>query len=337
MHYKARYWQEISPDVIQCQLCPKNCILKEGQKGFCLVRQNISNELILTTYGLCSGLAIDPIEKKPLYHFYPGSEILSFGTIGCNLGCKFCQNWDLSKNDNLKRASVAASPQDIAAQAKKYNCRSVAFTYNEPSIFAEYAIDTAIECHKIGIKTSAVTSGYIQGLAREDFYKHIDAANVDLKGFSEGFYQKYCAGDLNTVLETLIYIKNHTNAWLEITNLLIPGINDSKDEIEGMLDWIKINLGVSVPLHFTAFHPDYKMLDTKPTDKNILTFARKVATDKGIKYVYTGNLIDAEGSSTYCAKCQYQLIKRTYFKITENNLQYNKCPKCNTILEGFYA
>ncbi len=262
---------------LQCPLCPRCCTLSEGQRGFCFVRQNISGQIVLTTYGHSSGFCLDPVEKKPLNHFLPGTATLSFGTAGCNLGCKFCQNWDISKSKEFDRLTEEASPQDIAQAAHRLNVKSIAFTYNDPVIFAEYAIDTAIECHKLGVKTIAVTAGYITPQARGEFFAHMDAANVDLKGFSEDFYHKITLGHLQPVLDTLVYLKKETKVWFEITNLMIPGLNDKKFEIEDMCQWIADYLGVDVPLHFTAFHPDYKMMDYPPTPIETLQKARDSA------------------------------------------------------------
>ncbi len=263
--FPGRYWHTLNDGRIQCDLCPRHCQLKDGQRGFCFVRENKGNEMILSTYGRSSGFCIDPIEKKPLNHFYPGTSVLSFGTAGCNLGCRFCQNWDISKAKEWDKLSEEASPEKIAKVAKLLNCRSVAFTYNDPVIFAEYAIDIAKECHKLDIKTVAVTAGYISPEARKDFYSVMDAANIDLKAFTKAFYKKLCFADIDPVLETLIYLKNETSVWFEVTTLLIPDENDSEEEIRKLSEWMKTNLGPDVPLHFTAFHPDFKMLDKERT------------------------------------------------------------------------
>ena len=238
--YIARYWKKMEDKGVQCVLCPRHCLLKNQQRGFCFVRQNIDGQLVLTTYGRSSGFCVDPIEKKPLNHFYPGSGTLSFGTAGCNLGCRFCQNWDISRSREFDRLNAKASPKQIALAAKNGGCKSVAFTYNDPVIFAEYAIDIAKECHAIGIKTVAVTAGYIEGRAREDFFSHMDAANVDLKSFSEKFYKEKVFGTLQPVLDTLTYIKKETKTWLETTTLLIPGENDSSKEITELSRFLRI-------------------------------------------------------------------------------------------------
>lgn len=336
MKTKARYFQNIEKDKIQCDLCPRYCKMRDGQRGFCFVRKNIDNEMVLTTYGRSSGFCIDPIEKKPLNHFYPGSSVLSFGTAGCNLGCKFCQNWNISKSKQMDSLADDASPIQIAKAAKEYGCKSVAFTYNDPVIFAEYAIDIANACHELGIKTVAVTAGYITDLAREDFFSVMDAANVDLKGFTNKFYTDICAGDIQPVLDTLIYLKNESKTWFEITNLLIPDANDSEDELNKMVDWILDNLGDDVPIHFTAFHPDFKMNDRERTPPATLYNARNIAISKGLKYVYTGNIVDPKGGSTYCSDCNTRLIERDWYELGEYNIKKGKCSNCNTTINGVF-
>ncbi|MEK7485512.1 MAG: AmmeMemoRadiSam system radical SAM enzyme [Planctomycetota bacterium] len=332
----ARWWRTLDEERIICDLCPRECTLREGQRAFCFVRQNVGGEMVLTTYGRSTGFCIDPIEKKPLNHFLPGSPILSFGTAGCNLGCRFCQNWDISKAREVEKLSSVASPKQIALAAKKHHCRAVAFTYNDPVIWAEYAIDTAIACRELGIKTVAVTAGYIKPEARAEFYRYIDAANVDLKAFTEQFYEKITFSSLGSILETLVYLKNETQVWFEITTLLIPGENDSEKEVGQLCDWIFKNLGPEVPLHFTAFHPDFKMLDHPPTPKETLVRARKQALSAGIHYVYTGNVHDTSGSSTYCPSCKKLLIERDWYVLGKYHLVHGKCKFCKTPIPGLF-
>ena len=333
----AKFWEQLENSKVKCDLCPRHCVLNDGQSGFCFVRKNVSGKMILTTYGRSSGFCVDPIEKKPLNHFYPGSKILSFGTAGCNLGCKFCQNWDLSRSKEFDRLTEIASPGQIATTAKNQDCKSVAFTYNDPIIFAEYAYDTAVECHKLDIKTVAVTAGYITDEARPYFFEHIDAANVDLKSFSEDFYDKYTLGQLEPILKTLVYLKEKTNVWFEITNLIIPGLNDSDQELKDMTKWISNNLGNDIPLHFSAFHPTYKMTDRKATPVETLIMAREIALSSGLKYVYSGNVHHKESSSTYCPNCNHLLIERDWYRIGEYNLaNNNQCPNCSTICTGIF-
>ena len=334
--YVAKYWHKIDNDRIQCDLCPRECKLKEGQRGFCFVRQNMSNRMILTTYGRSSGFCIDPIEKKPLNHFYPGSSILSFGTAGCNLGCKFCQNWDISKSKEMDRLADYALPEQIAEAAQQNDCFSVAFTYNDPVIFAEYAIDIAQACRDKGVKTVAVTAGYISAEARADFFRYMDAANVDLKAFSENFYEQLCYGKLQPVLDCLKYLKHETSVWFELTTLLIPGENDSDDELKRMTEWIAKELSVDVPIHFTAFHPDFKLMTHRSTPIETLRKARQIAKSNGLNYVYTGNVNDVEGGSTYCPKCNQLLIERDWYQLGKYNIKDSKCNACGHPISGHF-
>jgi len=337
-HYPARYWHQIDDGRIQCDLCPRDCKLHEGQRGACFVRMREGDQMILTTYGRSSGFCIDPIEKKPLNHFYPGSSVFSFGTAGCNLACKFCQNWDMTKSRDMDLLMDQASPETIAITAERHGCKSVAFTYNDPVIFAEYAMDTADACHARGIKTVAVTAGYIHKEAMRDFFAKMDAANVDLKSFSEDFYHKITGSHLQPVLDTLIYLQHETEVWLEITTLLIPGKNDSDAEITAMCQWIRKELGPDVPLHFSAFHPDYKMTDVPPTPVSTLVRAREIALKEGLHYVYTGNVHNIEGDTTFCPKCHSKLIERDWYEINEYRLtEDGHCPDCGTAIAGKFA
>ncbi len=336
--YPAKYWHQLEDGRIQCDLCPRDCKLHEGQRGACFVRGRIGDAMVLTTYGRSSGFCVDPIEKKPLHHFYPGSSILSFGTAGCNLACKFCQNWDISKSRSFDKLADQASPEDIARYAEKCGCKSVAFTYNDPVIFAEYAMDVADACHAKGIKTVAVTAGYIHAQPRRDFFAKMDAANVDLKAFTEAFYVKQTGAHLQPVLETLQYLKHETDVWFELTTLLIPGLNDSSQEISAMSDWIVKELGIDVPLHFSAFHPDYKLNDIPSTPAKTLIQARKIALDAGLQYVYTGNVHHLEGDTTYCPTCGIDLIVRDWYEIKQYRLTENgHCGNCNTRIAGSFG
>jgi pyruvate formate lyase activating enzyme len=334
----TRYWHQLADGRIQCDVCPRFCRLREGQRGFCFVRANRHDEIVLTTYGRSSGFCVDPIEKKPLYHFMPGTPVLSFGTAGCNLACQFCQNWDISKSQQVDTLSDEATPERIARVAYKLGCRSVAYTYNDPVIFMEYAIDVAKACREYGLKSVAVTAGYITDEPRKEFFRHMDAANVDLKAFTEDFYFKVCGGHLQPVLETLKYLKDETDVWFEITTLLIPGLNDSDEELERMTEWGVDNLGPDIPWHFTAFHPDWKMLDRPSTPLSTLTRARRIAMKNGIRYPYTGNQPDPEGSSTYCHDCGLKLIGRDRYSITLWNLTpEGLCLSCGSQCVGFFA
>ena len=333
----TRYWHKLDDGRVQCDVCPRECRLKEGQRGLCFVRGCLNGEVVLTTYGRSSGFCIDPIEKKPLNHFLPGTPVFSFGTAGCNLSCKFCQNWDMSKSREMDTLADAASPEAIAKAAQDTGCRSVAFTYNDPVIFLEYAIDVAKACHAVGVKTVAVTAGYISPGAREDFFTHMDAANVDLKCFTEDFYHQLCGGHLQPVLDTLEYLRHQTDVWLEITTLLIPGRNDSDQELQEMTRWIVDRLGPDVPLHFSAFHPDWKMRDVPATPPQTLTRARAIALQNGLHHVFTGNVHDSEGQSTYCPSCGKLLIERDWYELGQWHLDaHGHCAYCGAAVAGVF-
>ena len=333
--YPGRYWHWADDGRMQCDLCPRDCKLHAGQRGACFVRERQGDRMVLTTYGRSSGFCIDPIEKKPLNHFYPGSSVLSFGTAGCNLACKFCQNWDISKSRDMDRLMDQASPQTIALEAVKYGCKSVAFTYNDPVIFAEYAMDVADACHALGVQAVAVTAGYMHDQARRDFYASMDAANVDLKAFTDDFYQKLTSSHLQPVLDTLVYLRHETSVWFEITTLLIPGKNDSDEELTAMSRWIMKELGPDVPLHFSAFHPDHKMTDVPATPPATLVRARNIALQAGLHYVYTGNVHHREGDTTYCPGCRAPLIVRDWYQINQYRLAPDgHCPDCGAAVAG---
>ncbi|ANQ84864.1 AmmeMemoRadiSam system radical SAM enzyme [Azoarcus olearius] len=335
MNHPARYWHRLDDGRIQCDLCPRYCKLHADQRGACFVRMREGDAMVLTTYGRSSGFCIDPIEKKPLNHFLPGTSVLSFGTAGCNLACKFCQNWDISKSRDMDRLMDQASPDEIARTAADLDCASVAFTYNDPVIFAEYAIDVAQACHARGLKTVAVTAGYITEAARGDFYAHMDAANVDLKGFTDDFYVQLCGAHLQPVLDTLVWLHHETDVWVEITTLLIPGRNDSDTELQALSRWVRDELGDEVPLHFTAFHPDFKLTDLPATPPATLSRARRIALDAGLHHVYTGNVHDSTGGTTCCAGCGTRLIVRDWYTILEYRLQDDgTCPDCGRPLAG---
>ena len=333
----GRYWQMLDDGRIQCDVCPRECKLQEGQRGLCFVRARKDDEIVLTTYGRSSGFCIDPIEKKPLSHFLPGTPVLSFGTAGCNLTCKFCQNWDMSKSRQMDTLQDQAPPDAIAAAAQKTGCRSVAYTYNDPVVFVEYAVDVASACRARGIKSVAVSAGYIKEAAREEFYGWMDAVNIDLKAFTEGFYKSICTAGLAEVLDTLKYIHHETDTWLEITTLLIPDENDSEAEIEELTQWVMTELGPDVPVHFTAFHPDYRMLDKERTPKDTLIRAWQIGRKNGLRYVYTGNVHDEPTGSTYCHECGLKLIGRDWHLLSEWNLdETGNCKRCGTKCAGVF-
>ncbi len=323
---------------MQCDVCPRACKLREGQRGLCFVRAREGDAVVLTAYGRSSGFCVDPIEKKPLNHFLPGSAVLSFGTAGCNLSCRFCQNWDISKSREWDTLADAATPDAIAAAARSLGCASVAFTYNDPVVFLEYAVDTAQACRERGVKAVAVTAGYVCAEPRSELFRHMDAANVDLKAFTGDFYADVCAAKLEPVLETLEYVRHETDVWLELTTLLIPGLNDSDAEIGALASWVVERLGPDVPLHFTAFHPDYKLRDRPPTPPATLARARRIALANGVRYAYTGNVFDTDGGSTYCHGCGTRLIERDWYRVGEVTLSGDgRCARCGERLPGVFA
>ena len=340
-------WQHALPDGrVQCDLCPRACRLREGQRGFCFVRANHGGRIVLDTYGRSSGFAIDPVEKKPLNHFLPGSRVLSFGTAGCNSACRFCQNWDISRARDWDRVGVEASPERIAQVAADYGVESVAFTYNDPIVFAEYAIDTAAACRELGLHPIAVTAGYMSAAARPDFYAAMDAANIDLKGFTESFYWSVTGTHLRDVLDTIEYAVVESPAWVELTTLLIPGHNDDDAQLHAECAWIREHCGVDVPLHFSAFHPAYRMMDVPATPLDTLIRARRIVMEEGLRYVYTGNVHHREGDATVCPNpdCHAVLIQRDWYRIELDRLSRNHdgdetvgvCPDCGTPVAGVW-
>ena len=331
------YFTKFDDNVLICEVCPRRCQLRKGQSGFCHIRVNSGNKIEFLSYGHITGLAIDPIEKKPLFHFFPSTEILSLGTYGCNMGCKFCQNFTTTKTKLNPFDLPFVAPIDVVRAARDNNCKSIAFTYNDPVVFFEYALDVARLAKNVGIKTVAVSAGYAQSEIRKRLFSNMDAVNIDLKAFSDDFYRKNCAAKLDVVLDTLIYIKHETSAWLEITTLLIEGENDSEAEIFKMCEWIVNNLGKNTPLHFSAFHPAYKMLNKPRTSFETLKRAYTIAKDCGISYVYLGNVRDILTSSTYCKKCGALLVERDWFKVTKYNLdEFARCKNCHTLCDGFF-
>jgi pyruvate formate lyase activating enzyme len=333
----TRHWTKLPDGRVRCDVCPRECKLHEGQRGLCFVRAAQGGEIVLTTWGRSSGFCVDPIEKKPLNHFLPGTPVLSFGTAGCNLSCAFCQNWDISKSRETDTLADRATPELIAAAAVKLGCRSAAFTYNDPTIFFEYAIDVARACRAVGVKSVAVTAGYMSPAPRAEFYRHVDAANVDLKAFTEEFYFKITKSHLQPVLDTLEYIKHETKTWLEITTLVIPGENDSPNEIERLARWVVEKLGPDVPLHFSAFHPDYRMLDKPRTPQATLSMARRIAMEQGVRYAYVGNVHDVGRQSTYCHQCGACVIERDWYTLGRWRLDGGgKCLSCGTQCAGVF-
>jgi pyruvate formate lyase activating enzyme len=333
---EASWWHAEEDGRILCTLCPRYCRMGDGQAGFCYIRKNIGGKLYSLGYGTSTGFAIDPIEKKPLNHFLPGSRVLSFGTAGCNLGCRFCQNWSISKAKLDDAQSASATPEKIVRLAQRYRVPSIAFTYNDPVIWGEFVIDISRLAREAGLKSVMVTAGYITPEARPEVYRYIDAANVDLKAFSERFYRKITFSHLDPVLGTLKWLKHETNIWLEITNLMIPGENDDPGEIQRLCDWVVENLGDSVPLHFTAFHPDFKMIDRSRTPAATLKRARRSALAAGVKFCYVGNVFDEEGQTTYCPSCKKILIRRSWHDLTRYDLAGDRCA-CGAKIAGVFA
>jgi pyruvate formate lyase activating enzyme len=333
----GRYWHRLDDGRVQCDVCPRACRLREGQRGLCFVRGRVADQIVLTSYGRSSGFCVDPIEKKPLNHFLPGSAVLSFGTAGCNLACRFCQNWDISKSREIDRLADAAAPDAIADAAVRLDCRSVAMTYNDPVIFLEYAVDVAKACRARGVKVVLVTAGYVCDEPCRELFGHVDSANVDLKAFTHDFYRRVCAGQLQPVLDTLMYLRHQTDVWFEITTLLIPGHNDSDAEIDAECGWIAEHLGADVPLHFTAFHPDFKMRDVPPTPPATLSRARRIALDRGLRFVYTGNVHNPDGGRTRCPGCGGVVVERDWYLIDGYRLTDDGCClHCGTAIPGRY-
>ena len=333
----TRYWHSSDDGRVVCDLCPRHCALRDGQAGFCFVRRNVGGQLELTTYGRSSGFAVDPIEKKPLYHFLPGADVLSFGTAGCSLACRFCQNWEISTATEYEILAVDAPPEDVAFTAKRRGCQGVAYTYNDPTIFAEYTIDTAPEVRARGLANIAVTAGYIEPEPRVDFFEFMDAANVDLKSIRPDFYRRVVSGHLEPVQDTLRYLVHETDVWVEVTNLVIPGLNDSEAELHDLAGWVVSELGPDVPLHFSAFHPSHRMTDVPRTPPATLRHARQIALDEGLRFVYTGNIADEEGSTTWCPGCGAALIIRTGYAVTKDAIRDGHCPDCGTAVAGRWA
>jgi pyruvate formate lyase activating enzyme len=335
--HPTTYWHALEDGRVQCDVCPRGCRLREGQRGFCFVRARSGDLIALTTYGRSSGFCVDPIEKKPLNHFLPGTSVLSFGTAGCNLGCRFCQNWDISTSREADTLADAASPEAVAHTAERLGCRSVAFTYNDPVAFLEYAVDVALACRARGIRAVAVTAGYVSPEPGGELFGHMDAANVDLKSFDEGFYRRVCGGHLAPVLETLERLARETSVWVEITTLLIPGLNDSDAEIDAMTRWVVERLGPDVPMHFTAFHPDHRMTDRPPTGPGTLARARRIALGNGVHHAYTGNVHDRAGQSTWCQGCGALLVERDWYELGAWNLTAEgTCASCGVEVAGVF-
>jgi pyruvate formate lyase activating enzyme len=334
--HEARWWRPLGNGKLLCYLCPRLCEIPEGKAGFCFIRKNVGGRLLSLGYGKSTGFAVDPVEKKPLNHFLPGTSVLSFGTAGCNLGCKFCQNWNISKARIDEKRSERGSPEDVVELALRTGCAGIAYTYNDPVIWAEYAIDIARVAREAGLKNVFVSAGYVTPEARPEIYRYMDATNIDLKAFTEDFYRHVTLSHLEPVKDTLVWLKHETDVWLEITTLLIPGRNDSDLEIAEECEWIAEALGPDVPLHFTAFHPDFKMVDLPSTPASTLRRAREIARRAGIRYCYVGNVHDRDGQTTFCPQCGAALIRRDWHAILSYRLIGNRCPDCALEIPGVF-
>jgi pyruvate formate lyase activating enzyme len=333
--HPARFFEQEGDGRLRCILCPRECRLAAGQAGFCSIRQNQAGEMVLLAYGKSTGFAVDPIEKKPLYHFLPGTAVLSFGTVGCNLGCRFCQNWNISKARAPGESMISVAAEDVVALAESAGAPSIAFTYNDPVIWAEWAIDVARVARRRGVRTVFVTAGYVEAKAREEIFACMDAVNVDLKAFTEDFYARVTLSHLAPVLETLEWLARGGRTWTEVTNLLIPGLNDDPGEIRRLAEWIGTHMGPDVPLHFSAFHPTWKMTDRPPTPPGTLVEARRIAREVGLHHVYTGNVRDPEGQATLCPRCGEEVVTRTGNSVLRNRLrQGGACPACGERIAG---
>jgi len=333
--HEARWWEAEASGRVHCFLCPRHCHIHSGQAGFCFIRVNQGGKLYSLGYGSPAALQVDPIEKKPLNHFLPGTRVFSMGTAGCNMGCFFCQNWDISKSRHDQVHSQLVSPEDVPLLALQHGCDSIAFTYNEPTIWGEYVIDICREARKHGLKTVMVTNGYITYEAFHDIYDHIDAANVDLKAFTETFYGKITLTHLQPVLETLEWLKKETPVWFELTNLMIPGLNDDPAETRKLAEWVLEHLGPDVPLHFTAFHPDFKLRDKPKTPPETLHRARAIALEMGLHYVYEGNIY-SDSANTHCSNCKALLIRRSWHDVLENRMKDGACSECGFAIPGVW-
>jgi len=333
--HEARWWETMADGRLHCYLCPRHCHIGEGQSGFCFIRKHEAGRLLQLGYGRPAAIQIDPVEKKPLNHFFPGSKIFSMGTAGCNMGCFFCQNWDISKAKADQVNAADLSPDAVVDLAQEQGCPHLAFTYNEPTIWGEYVIDISKAAHQRGLNTVMVSNGYITREAFFDVYQHIDAANIDLKAFTENFYSKVTLTHLLPVLETLKWLRHETNVWFEVTNLIIPTLNDDESEFQKLCDWMLNNIGDDVPLHFTAFHPDFKLQDKPATPPETLHHARKIAMQMGLKYVYEGNIF-SDGAHTICPGCKKGIVKRSWHSVLTSQLKDGKCAHCGTAIAGVF-
>jgi pyruvate formate lyase activating enzyme len=335
MEKEADFYKKISSKIVQCQLCPHFCTLNYGEKGKCNVRQNKNGKLISLVYEKPCTIALDFIEKKPLYHFLPRKKTLSIATLGCNLKCKHCQNFEISQFENKKIKSFNVKSPDVIDNAIKRKSKIISYTYTEPTIFYEYMIDICKKANKRSLRNVIVSNGFINPLPLKQLCKYLDASNIDIKSMNNDFYEQICSAKLAPVLDSIKLMKKE-GVWIELTNLIIPGFNDSEKDIINLVSWIKNNLGEEVPLHFSAFFPCNKMLNLPPTPIKTVIRAREIAMDLGLKYVYTGNINFQEGETTYCPECNKPLIIRKNYEIVENNLKKGKCSNCGKIIAGVW-
>ncbi|VEG26100.1 AmmeMemoRadiSam system radical SAM enzyme [Actinomyces howellii] len=331
----ARWWHPVDDGRLQCDLCPRHCRLREGQHGFCFVRRRSQDRIVLTAYGRSTGLCLDPVEKKPLYHVHPGSSVLSLGTAGCNLACRFCQNWEISTARRTEVLSEQAPVAQVAALARGLGARGVALTYNDPVVFAEYAIDIASACHDLGLEAYAVSVAWVCREPGRELFGAVDAANIDLKAFTEEFYRRLTGARLRDVLATLVDLRAATTTWLELTTLLVPGLNDSPQEVGALASWVARELGEDTPLHLTAFHPAHRMRDRPPTALSVLERARASALEAGLRFVYLGNVPPGTGSTTSCPGCGTPVVERHGYTVSAYRLDgRGRCQGCGLGLPG---
>lgn len=334
---EALFYEKLDESTVRCLLCPHNCKINESKRGICAVRKNKNGVLYSLVYGKVVARSIDPIEKKPAFHFYPGSTSFSIATVGCNFRCKNCQNSDISQMPKDKKGRIVGediSPQEIVATAKHYKCRSISYTYVEPTIFFEYAYDAAKLAHGEGISNVFVSNGYTSEEAIRTIAPYLDAINIDLKGFSEELYHKNCGGHLQPVLDAIKLYKS-LGVWVEVTTLVIPTLNDTKDDFRGIAEFIK-SVGVDIPWHISQFYPAYKLTDLPPTPVTTLHEARDIGFEVGLRYVYEGNVPGEGGENTHCYNCGTLLIRRYGFQILENNMSDSKCPNCGAEIDGVF-
>ena len=333
---KEALWYQKADDMkatVRCALCPRRCLIADGNTGFCRARKNFAGTLVSLGYGLPCSINVDPVEKKPLFNFHPTTRALSLACAGCNLRCRFCQNWEISQISPLESRNYLIPAAQLPLMAQGQGCKSIAFTYTEPTTYFEYMLDAAKTARSKGILAVTHSNGFINPEPQAQLYQHLDAVNIDLKGFSEKFYETVCEAQLAPVLETLKNCRKH-RVWLEVTNLIIPGYNDSPDMITEMCGWIRQNLGSQTPVHFSRFFPLYKLTSVQPTPVKTLEMARDIALKAGLKYPYVGNVPGHPGNSTYCPKCRKVVIKRSGFSVLERHLKAGRCSFCSEKIDG---